>query len=133
MKSPVSENFASLVEAEVRAEGRTVTVVGTVFGRNTPRGWRSTSIALEAIPFGPLLILQNQDRPGLIGEIGGVLGEAGINIARMNFGRKRRLGDAITVFNLDAAPGKEVLAKIGTIRGIRTVRSVNLPPAPVEE
>lgn len=130
VKTSVGQGRETLLEATVTADGSTVSVTGTVFGGNTPRIVAINGYPLEAIPYGPLLILNNQDRPGLIGDIGSVLGEAGINIARMNFGRKSRHGDAITVLNLDAGPTTDVLEKIGRIEAIRSVRSVMLPPVP---
>ena len=58
---------------------------------------------VEAIPRGTLMVLFGEDKPGLIGNVGLVLGEMNINIAAMTFGRKSAGGDAITVLNLDGA------------------------------
>ena len=104
-----------------------MTVEGTVFAAGKLRIMSIDGYPLETSPSGALLILKNSDRPGLIGEIGTVLGKAGINIARMNFGRKRMHGDAITVLNLDVTPEPDVVRQVRDISGIDAVHTVSLP------
>ena len=52
------------------------------------------------------------DRPGLIGFIGGTLGDEGVNIAQMNVGREEQGGEAIGVVNLDSVPSEKALEKL---------------------
>jgi len=59
-----------------------------------------------------MLYITNYDKPGLIGALGSLLGDAGINIATFNLGRAQAGGDAIALLEIDEAPPPEVLANI---------------------
>ena len=119
-------DFMSLVEASVHTDQSTYTVAGTVFGENLPRIVKIDEYHIEALPEGEVLVAFNEDRPGLIGAIGGVCGECGVNIARMTFGRQQQGGHAITVLNLDARPPDKLLADIQAIPAVHRVRLISL-------
>ena len=68
----------------------------------------------------------NQDRPGVIGFIGSLLGKNKINIAAMQVGRKARGGEAVTVVNVDSPVPENVLRKIRAFKGISRAKSVHL-------
>ena len=70
-------------------------------------GWGS--YLLDAHIDGTLLIFTHVDRPGLIGFIGRILGDEGVNIAQMNVGREQQGGEAIGVVNLDSVPSPQSL------------------------
>ena len=120
-------DFLSLVEATVQTDRATHRVAGTVFGENLLRIVMLDEYHVEVLPEGEVLVAFNEDRPGLIGDIGTVCGNAGINIARMTFGRKQQGGEAITVLNLDAPPPDTFLADIQAIPAVRRVRVISLP------
>jgi D-3-phosphoglycerate dehydrogenase len=69
-------------------------------------------------PIGHVLILFGQDKPGLIGEIGKVLGDQNVNIGHMTFGRKETSGMAMIVLNVDAVVFQETLFSIEKMEGI---------------
>src|SRR5207247_7676240 len=92
-------------------EGKTVSVGGAFFGV-TPRIISVNSRPVEARPHGVVLVLENTDRPGMVGRIGTLLGGHGVNIATMSLSRNQAGGTAITILNLDTAPDEEVLAAI---------------------
>jgi D-3-phosphoglycerate dehydrogenase len=73
-----------------------------------------------------MILLENTDRPGVIGKIGTTLGSNNINIARMQVGRKASGGEAITIVNVDGCPSKETLGEISRIDGIKKVKLVQL-------
>jgi D-3-phosphoglycerate dehydrogenase len=81
------------------ASGRKVTA-GTVFD-GQPRVVRLRDLNIEFAPEGHILVLSYEDRPGMVGRIGGALGRMGINIASMHVGRKSKRGRAIVVLLLD--------------------------------
>jgi len=120
-------NFLSLVEASVYTDRSRHVVAGTVFGQNLPRIVMLDDYHVEAIPEGDVLVAFNEDRPGLIGAIGNVCGDCGVNIARMTFGRQQQGGDAITVLNLDAPPPAELIAAIQAIPAVHRTRVMSLP------
>jgi D-3-phosphoglycerate dehydrogenase len=104
-------DYTDLLELSAIAEGKTVSVAGAFFGA-TPRIVSVNSRPVEARPHGVVLILENTDRPGIVGRIGTLLGKHKVNIATMSLSRNQAGGTALTVLNLDSVPGPELLAEI---------------------
>jgi D-3-phosphoglycerate dehydrogenase len=73
-----------------------------------------------------VLVLENTDRPGMVGRIGTLLGGHGINIASMSLSRNQAGGRALTVLNLDSAPDAKVLTEIGAHEDIHSAQVVQL-------
>ena len=86
--------------------------VGGAFFGATPRIVSVNSRPVEARPHGVILVLENTDRPGIVGRIGTLLGEHNVNIATMSLSRNQAGGTALTVLNLDNAPDEELLQEI---------------------
>jgi D-3-phosphoglycerate dehydrogenase len=89
-----------------------VSVCGTQFADGEPRIVRIDDYRVEAIPHGHMLVARNRDEPGVIGFIGTVLGEAGVNIAGMFNGREVIGGEALSVYNLDEPVSGDVLGRL---------------------
>jgi D-3-phosphoglycerate dehydrogenase len=75
---------------------------------------------------GTLLLFFNQDKPGIVGKVGTILGEAKVNIASLTNGRATPGGEALSVFSLDSAPDDATLKKLEAIDGLKGVRVVSL-------
>jgi D-3-phosphoglycerate dehydrogenase len=112
------------------------TGLATVIHGNSPRLLSYDGIDIEAELAGTLVIIRNQDVPGVIGRIGTILGEARLNIANFSLGRSRggRVpeGHALAVVQLDVAPGDEsalagAIAELKKVEAITSVRVVQLP------
>ena len=87
--SAVGDYFADPLElSAVAVDGQSVSVAGAFFGA-TPRIVSVNSRPVEARPHGVILILENTDRPGIVGRIGTLLGDHGVNIATMSLSRNR--------------------------------------------
>jgi len=100
-KSSEPSDFAGLIGVTLQTDrGRTETA-GTVFNRQDPRVVQIDGLRLEAVLEGYLLVFSNLDVPGVIGRIGTLLGQSGVNIAGMRLGRERRGGRAVSVVNVD--------------------------------
>ncbi|RIH85474.1 D-3-phosphoglycerate dehydrogenase [Meiothermus luteus] len=78
---------------------------------------------VEAVPSGPMLVCVNRDRPGVVGKVGTLLGENGINIAGMQLGRDHPGGHALFVLAIDERPSEEVLE---ALRGLGVLERVDL-------
>jgi D-3-phosphoglycerate dehydrogenase len=117
--------FTDLVELEASGQGETVSVAGTFIG-SSPRIVRINGRHVEARPKGVLLLLENNDVPGIVGQIGTVLGTHGVNIANMSLSRDHRGGEVLTVLNLDSAPDESMLSAILGNTNIKTARVVRL-------
>lgn len=113
--------FTSLLSVKLRTSQGERWVEGTVFENGSLRLVLVDGIALEA-PIGEtLLVIANQDQPGVIGAVGTILGRHGINIASFSLGREEG-GNAIGVLNLDRAASEVTSAVVEEIRNIAGLR-----------
>ena len=103
--------FHSRIEVTVTTENQTRSLAGTLF-HDRPRLVEIKGIPIDATLGRNMLYITNYDKPGLIGALGSLLGDAGINIATFNLGRAQAGGDAIALLEVDEAPPPAVLAKI---------------------
>jgi D-3-phosphoglycerate dehydrogenase len=87
-------------------------ICGAMFGEDDYRIVRVNGCYVEAVPHGHILVLFNEDRPGIIGFIGQVLGEAQVNIAGMNLTRQSVDGQAVSLINVDSCISDETLEKL---------------------
>ena len=118
-------DFTDLLEISVGGEGEAASVAGTFFGAK-PRIVQINGQHIEARPEGVLLLLENRDVPGMVGKIGSLLGERGVNIATMSLSRDAAGGKALTVINLDSAPDADTLAHIRADADILNAQAVTL-------
>ncbi len=116
-KVPKAEEYASLIRVSVVTDKGESSVSGTVFG-SAPRVVRIQGFSIEAELSGGILMLQNQDVPGVVGRIGTFLGEKGINIAGLQLGRKEVGGTAVSLINVDNAVPENVLAQMRKLPNI---------------
>ena len=110
-KESVTGEFSDLVELQATAGNETVSVAGTFIGAS-PRLVRINGRHVEARPVGVLLLLENNDVPGIVGQIGTVLGQHRVNIANMSLSRDHLGGEVLTVLNLDSAPDDSIIVAI---------------------
>ena len=106
--------FRSLnaVRVGLRTASRTTAVEGAVFGAETIRLTKIDGFRMEAVPEGHILMLHNRDVPGVVGRVGTLLGERGINIAGIELGRERVGGMALSLIHVDEPVPPEVLAEL---------------------
>src|SRR5256712_7739690 len=100
--------------------------VGGAFFGVTPRIVSINARPVEARPRGVILVLENTDRPGMVGRIGTLLGDHGVNIATMSLSRNQAGGTALTVLNLDTAPSEALLIKIRASEDIHSAQVIQL-------
>jgi L-serine deaminase len=120
------QDYAGLLTVTVRGLGGEVTVAGTVYGRAEARIVRLGAFRLEAVPEGPILLCENDDAPGVLGNLGSTLGAAGINIARISLSRTEDRTRAFAFLNVDSTPTAEVLARVKALPHVRTVKAILL-------
>ncbi len=121
-----AQDYVALLSVSVRGRGGTAAVAGTVFGKKEARIVRVNQFRLEAVPEGEIIICENDDSPGVVGNIGGALGAAGVNIARISLSRDEVRGAAVSLLNVDSAPGAEVLERLRQLPHVRAVRHIVL-------
>ena len=103
-----SVDYSTLIEILVEGDTRT-RVAGTLFGRSEPRIVRVDDFVIDALPEGSVLFTKNSDQPGVIGNMGSVIGTQGVNIARMHLGRDAKKKEAIALINVDSPLNAETL------------------------
>lgn len=121
-----ASDFTSLITARVNTSNGETVISGAVFGKNEPRIVDINGYGVEAVLDEYMCILFSKDKPGLIGNIGKVLGDKKINIAHMTFGRKESGGNAITIINVDAAIPQECLREIEQLDHIDSAYLIHL-------
>jgi len=110
--------YETYIRLSVITERQERSVAGTVFSDGKPRIIQIKGINLEAELAPRMLYITNEDKPGFIGRLGSVLGDAGINIATFNLGRKDQGGDAIALIEVDQAVEGELLEEVESIEGV---------------
>ncbi len=122
----VCENYASLITLEVTTSSGTITVAGTVINGET-HVVRVNDYWLDVVPTGKyFLFCDHIDRPGMIGAVGKITGDADIDISAMYVGRLKPRGQALMVLALDEAMPEEKQQQILAIPDIATCRLVRL-------
>ncbi|MDZ4866423.1 MAG: phosphoglycerate dehydrogenase [Alphaproteobacteria bacterium] len=109
---------------KVTTENQERSVAGTVFSNGVPRLIQVKSIDMES-HFAPhMLYVTNEDKPGFIGKLGTLLGDAKVNIASFNLGRTTAGGDAIALVEVDGPVPESVLADIRKIAVVKQAKAL---------
>jgi D-3-phosphoglycerate dehydrogenase len=127
------------VTLELRSGTSLSAVAGVASGSGKPRLLELESIAIESPLEGTLLVVHNQDVPGVIGRLGTVVGEHGINIASFALGRSggrmegdgrsTDVGTALAVLQIDGVASAELLGDLRAVEAVHAVRAVTLATA----
>ena len=121
-----SRDFTNLLRVGVLSEADEVRVAGTTIGREHRR-WLVSALGFEVeLELAPLLVFfRYDDVPGVIGRVGTLFGEAGVNIANMAVSRTRRGGKALMALSIDAPPPPELVER-ARAEGFDDVRFISL-------
>ena len=128
INSNADVDYAELVEVVATCEKGTVhSAAGTVTGKSAkPRIVQVDAHSMEINPCGRcVMVLKNQDTPGMVGIIGTILGNFGCNIANMSLTREEGAGRALSAFELDGIPAGEALADLKALGQIEDVKVVD--------
>ncbi len=125
-KTSRSQDFASVITTRVRTRGGMHLIAGAIFHGVQPRIVRIDDVMLEAIPEGPTIFLKNRDEPGVVGTIGSVLGQDGVNISRMQLGLIPERSEAAMLVNVHPAPSDAALNHLRSLSAVIEARLVDL-------
>jgi D-3-phosphoglycerate dehydrogenase len=126
IKSSDEMDYKSSIEITLTTTKGSLSLLGAIFGKDHQRIVRFQEYEVEFVPEGYFLICGNKDRPGIIGDIGTVLGRKGINIAHMTWARRYPGGEAIVILNTDEKVDTGTLATVKTISGIEWATCIEL-------
>ena len=118
-------DYHTLVSVTVGTPHGEQRVAGTLFGNKAPRLVEMFGVGVEAELTGAMLYIVNTDEPGFIGRLGTALGEAGINIATFNLGRRAAGGEAVALVAVDGEVSADVTSSLSALPGVREVVSLH--------
>jgi D-3-phosphoglycerate dehydrogenase / 2-oxoglutarate reductase len=112
-RSLSARDYTNLVRVEAVSNGQSLRVAGTTMG-NDDRLWLVSALGFELdMELAPLLVVfRYDDVPGVIGKVGTLFGEAGVNIANMTVSRTRQGGQALMTLSIDSPAPPELVVQI---------------------
>jgi D-3-phosphoglycerate dehydrogenase len=122
-----AEDYASLVSIGASSKRESHTVTGSLFGRKEPMLLELDTCPLGGELTGHLLLIRNEDRPGVIGNIGTILGKHHINIASIKVGREREGETGMTLLKLDTPIPQGIIHRISRFPHVLSVKQLELP------
>jgi D-3-phosphoglycerate dehydrogenase / 2-oxoglutarate reductase len=126
IKSTDAGDFTSLIRVRVEAGKVAHQVAGTLYHKKDARVTEIDQFKVEVVPEGHMLLIHNVDRPGVIGMVGKILGDQGINILRMQCALEKRGGDALLIIGSDTEFPAAVLEQIRSSSNILSVKVADL-------
>jgi D-3-phosphoglycerate dehydrogenase / 2-oxoglutarate reductase len=126
VKSTDAGDFTSLIRVHVETGQVSHQVAGTLYHKKEARITEIDQFKVEVVPEGYMLFIHNIDRPGVIGMVGKVLGDKGINILRMQCALEKRGGEALLIIGSDTEFPSVCLDQIKSSSNIRSVNVANL-------
>lgn len=125
-----SGDSAPAIRTEIVADKSRYSLAGTLIGyggeRREGRITEIDGFHLEATPQGHMLVMRNRDVPGVIGRVGTILGECGVNISRFHLGRRERGGEAMAVIEVDMPLDKETLQALRSLDQVLSAQPIDL-------
>lgn len=118
VKHDRSSDYQTLIRVTVITDNGEIYIAGTLFGGSKPRIVEVNSVKLEASLGNKMLYINNEDKPGLIGALGQILGNEKINIANFHLGRGTEKGQAIALVEVDQSLSDNLLAKVGKLPSV---------------
>jgi D-3-phosphoglycerate dehydrogenase len=123
-KSAAPEDYSNLLVVQVKTDKGKKVIEGTLFGQKDARIVRIDGYQIDVVPEGAMVVTTHIDRPGIIGRVGTLLGNHGINIAGMHVGRAGIGKQAVMVLNVDDGVSDAVMKEIKALDGIQSARLV---------
>ena len=114
--------FTNQITMEPCSDKEKHSISGTLFGKRGPRIVALDDFQIEAIPYGYMLLISNEDVPGVVGRLGNLIGGFDINIGSMQLGRKDVGGVAVSLLNIDQRASAKVLDGLRNMPNILSVR-----------
>ena len=122
-------DYPNLISCRVLWDGGEQLMSGVLFGGSRPRIVQVDNYHLDINPQGIILIMHNQDVPGVIGQVGTILAADMVNVGEWRMGRRRPNGEALSFISLDNEPSAAVLPALEEISAVTKVTLVRLKPS----
>ncbi len=125
-RSEETDDYVALIELRATTALGTTSVAGALLGERQPRLVRIDNFDVEAVPQGFMLFTRHDDRPGVVGALGSILGREGINISRMEVASEAGQSNAMALIGISAPLSEQAMAEIGALAVIKQVIQVEL-------
>ena len=125
-RHPAAEDYSNVILCRVVSSEDTRLVGGALFMKTQPRIVLIDDFRLDALPSGWVLVMASRDEPGVIGRVGTLLGDHGLNIAEWRLGRDRPGQKAVSFINIDGQARQETLQALEELSPVLDVRQVRL-------
>jgi D-3-phosphoglycerate dehydrogenase len=125
-RKPLSDEHSCMLTVRVTGTAGVREVCGTVYGRNEVRIVHIDGYRVNIDPKGAMLVTEHTDRPGIIGKVGTLLGNEGVNIAGMHVGREGEGKKALMILRIDDVVQDSLLQAIRKIDGLESAVQVQL-------
>jgi len=125
VRSSESESYSNMVTLQLESGDQTRTIAGTLF-EGRPKIVKMRDFYTDFTPEEYMLVISYEDRPGMLGKIGTILGTSQINIGNMNLGRRKEEGEAMVVFSVDSPVDEATLDVLGQEIGARFIKAVHM-------
>jgi len=125
-KSSEVKDFTSMISVTIKTTEEKSFAAGAIFGKHDARIVRIEKFSMEVIPEGHMIVLYNNDKPGVIGNIGTTLGSNGINIARFQLSREHVDGKALVVLSTDTVVPEDILKKLRDLPNVISLTQLEM-------
>ena len=127
VKTAGARDYVNLISVRGDTAGRPTHVAGTLYGKHdAPRIVGLDDHFVDLPPSSHMLVVHNADVPGMIGSVGSILGDAGVNIADMGVGRSPSGEAALMAISTAAAVPVEVVDSIRVLHGVIDAKAIEL-------
>jgi D-3-phosphoglycerate dehydrogenase len=124
-KSTSTDAFSNIITLMVEAKGSKRTISGALF-EGAPRIVQLRNYSVDFAPEEHMLLLHYEDRPGMIGKIGTIMGGHNINIAAMNLGRSKKRGEAMVILSVDSAVPQNVVDELRAATEASFIKAIHM-------
>ena len=125
-KNSQHSDYTALIEVELAFKTKNYVCSGTVFGKNQARFVRYNGNSIELRPEGHMIMIDNEDKPGVMGRVGTYLGAQGVNITHLQLGLNEVTKQATAFYSLSGDVAKNVIDGIAALDGILSARKIVL-------
>ena len=125
-RSDQVQEYSTLIQVTAKTHEAQITLKGTLFGEGKPRIVQIDEYEVEVVPEGTLLFTRHEDRPGVVGAIGAILGAAKVNISRMQIGVSASNSLSIGILGISTPLDQNTLDQIKEIPAIQRLYQLTL-------
>jgi len=125
VRSTETDSFSNMITLTLEGSQGKRTIAGTLF-EGIPKIVKMRNFDIDFRPEDHMLVMTYADRPGSIGKIGTILGNANVNIGNMSLGRTEKAGEAMVVFSIDSPADESTLSEVKEAIGATFIRAVHI-------